>query len=241
MNYTTLFPLHLTLLIESKFKCKDLLKVDSLFTEGGYKIEPECQMLTRKIFQEILQIDGFAYWYGNTKFKDCAPNNYTSSGRAIVITQPDWLKSNLARFFTRKSIHDTETRVRIQTLFYKKIDFEVILSEHSRDVIASYLETHIDKELVSSKSICTEDSCTINIKFCDAKNQCDIVGLDPLPRPSGPYFTEKSAIKTDPKKLLWPDLEGKSKDQNIGVWINKNLFGCSGEVPYSTNLEKSNH
>jgi hypothetical protein len=218
--------------IASQFHCDALNNVDSLFADGAYKISQQCQNLARKIFKEILKIDGFAYFYGQTSFKDCQSDNYVLGNRAIVITENTWMTTENIKYFTQKSKHSLEDRIRIETLFYKKIDANVKLSDSSIEAIAEYLQIHETKEMIGSKSVCSNTTCTIVVRFCDSQNVCDEVSLAPLPRPSGPLFTEVSAKNTEPGRLLWPDLEGKAKADNVSEWLKKQMFGCNGELPY---------
>lgn len=213
--------------IEEKFGCPRASAADPYFVNGGVSLSEACRSLINEVFNIILQIDAFAYGYGDTSFRACESGMYMGS-RAFVVTRADWMRSEYVHYYTANSRLNEEERLRIQTLFImaseEGIDKVLLL-----DFIAQYLDQQPDRDIRGSKTVCEGDSCIITVQFCDSKNTCDQVQLPPLPRPGGPMITEEVAKR---KKLLWTDLVGKPKVSTMSTWLQDNKFGCSGKLPY---------
>ncbi len=223
-----------TKVIGAKFNCLYVDSAERLFYHGGSSLDPACKKLVRKVFQDILKIDGFAYSYGHTPFKACGDNNNSYHAGAFVITRPDWIRSEYIKFYTQTSSFDLEGRTRIQTLLMN--EDQDISKIHSRMVseIASYLKMLPGTYIKDIKSECVDSSCWITANFCDLKDQCRQINLSSVPRPGGPLI---SAVGARDHHLLWSDLEGKPKSTTANPWLKENAFGCSGELPYSKNPE----
>lgn len=220
--------------LEAHFGCPSSRGADEYFQSGGAALTPQCARFVRKIFQDILSIDGFAYGYSKTNFKACAAG-MSVGDRAFVIIKPDWMNADLVHFYTSKTTGDLDGRIRLQTIFMMTIEEQMLSSQSiSLSKISDYLIEHPDSNLRGSKTNCTESTCVITVHFCDSKNSCDDVALDPLMRPYGPLITSAEAARTSVGSLLWPDLENKPKSDSASEWIKKTEFGCSGTLPYNT-------
>ena len=213
--------------IEEKFTCPRSVGADPYFVSGGGGLTPKCRELINEVFNNILQIDAFAYSYNQTSFKACEQGIYVGA-RAFVVTRPDWIRSEYVHYYTTNSRLNEAERLRIQTLFLLASE-EGLDKTPLLDIIARYFDDHPDRELQGSKTVCEGETCVITVQFCDAKNTCDQVPLPPLPRPGGPTITADEAIR---KKLLWTDLVGKPKAATVSTWLKENKFGCSGQLPY---------
>jgi hypothetical protein len=213
--------------IEEKFGCPRSSGADPYFVNGGVNLSESCRSLIKEVFNSILQIDAFAYGYGDTSFRACEGSMYIGQ-RAFVVTRSDWMRSEYVHYYTTNSRLNEEERLRIQTLFLLASQ-EGIDKGRLLDVIAQYFDQHPDRDLQESKTVCEGDSCIITVQFCDSKNTCDQVPLPSLPRPGGPTITVEVAERN---KLLWTDLVGKPKVSTISTWLLENKFGCSGQLPY---------
>ena len=224
--------------IETHFGCPVSRDADKFFENGGASLSQECKRLVRKLFQDLLPIDGFAYGYSKTNFKACSAGAQVGD-RAFVIVRPEWMQSDLIHFYTPKMTSDLEGRIRVQTLFLMALEDRVLPTGGiSFSKIAEYLTAHPESNLRGSKTKCSDSDCVITVHFCDSKNICDDVALDPIPRPYGPLITSAEASKTELRQLLWPDMENQPKTDTASEWIKKNEFGCSGTLPYNTEPAK---
>lgn len=221
------------------FECPYNADPDKLMMNGGAALTEKCQLLVRKLFQEVLKIDGFFYSYSSAYMKGCDRSS-SSSYKAIVITQDHWMNSENVSFYTPTSTHKIEERIRIQTLLLLSAtdskQFEVFTSENKKLMI-DFLDIHPQHSLHKSTTRCDGDSCTITINFCNRQNSCENLDLLPIPRPDGPLITSSEALKKHKNssflaKLLWKDIEGQPKSATIKEWIVNNIYGCDGAKPY---------
>lgn len=221
--------------IQTKFSCPTFTKLNGLFENGGKGLTPSCQNLIRHIFKDVLQIGGFFYSYDQSNFKACAKGGF--SKRALVVTDPQWLKTESVRFFNKQSSYAKEDRIRIQTLFLEERKSKIELTGSAKSIITQYLNKNIQKHFAGSRSTCADAQCEIYVRFCDQASQCDEFSVGSYPRPGGPTITQTEALTTDRKGLLWSDLEGEQKMTTTTEWLQANTFGCSGQLPYENNLQ----
>ena len=197
---------------------------DKWFTNGGAGISQKCQQLVKKIYQDILKLDGFAYSYGRTAFKECT--SYEGF-RAFVITDAKWMTTKLVRPLTHRTTTNLEERIRIQTIFLKAVGENPDMTKETLNPIGEYLSKNPTSNIKGSKTVCANDTCVITVNFCDAKNVCEFLILPPLARPGGALITSREASKgKDFKALLWSDLEGQPKSKTINSWIKENTYKC---------------
>lgn len=197
---------------------------DKWFQSGGAATSPKCQQLVKKIYQEIIKIDGFAYSYGRTAFRECTEYE---GYKAFVITDSKWMTPKLVRPFTSKTATNLEERIRIQTIFLKALGESPNMTKETLKPIGEYLAKNPTSNIKGSKTVCANDTCIITVNFCDAKNVCEYLSLPPLARPGGALITSREASKgTVFQTLLWPDLEGQPKSKTISAWIKENTYKC---------------
>ncbi len=226
--------------IMNNFNCPFEGSVERLFSAGGFDIKTKCQSLVKKIFQNELQIDGFAYFYGETPFKDCrgSSNGGFMSGKAFVVTESKWMKPGLVHYYNSKSSHYHDRRILIQTLIFSTANGSETYFAKALNDLASYMEDHPDQNLKNSSNKCEGDTCIITVNFCDSKGVCENIALSALPRPGGPLILKKDLSKVNmpggyaPLSLLWSDLEGVPKATTVREWLKSNKFGCSDKMPY---------
>ncbi len=226
--------------IMTSFNCPLEGSVERLFSAGGFEIKTKCQSLVKKIFQNELQIDGFAYFYGETAFKDCkgSSNGGFMSGKAFVVTESKWMKPGLVHYYNSKSSHYRDRRTLIQTLIFSISNTGDTNFTKALNDLSSYMENHPDQNLKNSSNKCEGDTCVITVNFCDSKGICESVALSPLPRPGGPLILKKDLSKVYiaggymPQNLLWSDLEGAPKATTVRDWLKSNKYGCSDKMPY---------
>jgi hypothetical protein len=219
------------------FKCPNYQNdFNKLFQDGNFGTSISCQNLLKKVFQDILKIDGFAYGYGKTNFKECT--NYAGNNfKAFVITNDSWITANNTHFYTKDSRENIDNRIMIQTLFLKATEDDSSLTSGSTKSeilagIANYLDANPDAEFQGSKVTCDADACTFKAQFCSADKfhtTCkDDVVLGSMPRPGGSLITTKEASKfRNYPQLLWSDLEGKPKASTVSDWLKKNIYECT--------------
>ncbi len=213
------------------FQCESFQNINLFFENGGDKLKSKCKDLVKRIFYEILKIDGFSYNYGDTLFKSCQNRNFF--GRAIVITGDKWLKPGLSHFYNAKTIDLKDNRIRIQTLFFDALEsVDPKLSSQSKKVLMDFLTLFPTYKVNGSKSSCSGDQCEVFLTLCEAENTCKDLAMGFYPRPGGGLITSLEAKKTQRGKLLWQDLEGLPKSTTTKEWLQKNKFGCNGELPY---------
>lgn len=111
--------------ILAKFDCPD--NTDALFIWGGQQLQPKCKTLVRKIFQDEVQIDGFAYPYQASIFKFCEDGIKNAYSRAIiqknfVVTSPRWIGPDSVNYYMSNSIKNIEHRTLLQTIFFETLD-----------------------------------------------------------------------------------------------------------------------
>jgi hypothetical protein len=228
--------------IVDHFKCRTTgVSADGFFTGGGGGVSPECQAIVRTIYKDILRIDGFAYSYGRTYFKDCMKSDlFVSQGqRAFVITDHKWMTPTSVKYYTANSTDSTADRTRIQTLFLKGAyqvvsagGLQSIDQNQVRTIIESYLDTHEDSNLKDTFKQCDDATCTITARFCDSTNRCENIELPKVRRPTANLITEEAASGTEPRKLLWPDLKDKAQTPKIVDWMKQNLYTCGETLPF---------
>lgn len=218
------------------FNCPENSTIESLFVEGGNKLSGYCQKLVKYIYADIFKIDGFAYGYSESAFKACQKGGFYSGARAFVITDKKWIKPGLITYYNSNSTHEIEKRIVIQSLFYSLLENNSDLKKQVLSAIGGYLTNHQDSDISKFKSKCEGETCTITVTFCE-KEKCEDIDLPTLPRPEGSVISEKTALKipikvSHSRALLWSDLEGKTKANNLTEWLQSNKFGCSGKLPY---------
>ncbi len=206
------------------FDCSLSSGEDKWFSNGGATISQKCQQLVKKIYQDILKIDGFAYSYSRTPFKECtAFEGY----RAFVITDAKWMTPKLVRPLTSKTTTNLEERIRIQTTFLKAVGESPDMTKETLKPLGEYLAKNPTSNIKGSKTVCANDTCIITVNFCDAKNVCEVLVLPPLARPGGALITSREASKgKDFQTLIWSDLEGQPKSKTISAWIKENTYKC---------------
>lgn len=214
------------------FECPTTALPDAFFTDGGAKLSQKCQKLVRKIFQETLQIDGFAYPYGDVPFAECS-NDPSVHNRAFVITRDSWMRPEYIRYYTPASTDNLEERVMIESLFLKTAS-SAIGRGAGTEAIKVYLRQHPTSDFVSGSSTCAGTMCTISARFCADATTCENVTIAVLPRPGGALITSAEAARTTAvhHELLWSDLEGQPKATTVDVFLRKTKFGCDGQLPY---------
>lgn len=214
---------------------------ERLFQNGGQGLNPNCAKLVKKIFQDILQIDGFGYFYGVAVFKACAATaeDYYNRGRAIVITENRWMNADNIEFYTPGSTKNLKERIRLQTLFLETNPYEVwdaqkqvLFSELHKSQMLDFLNKHPEHAIHKATASCEADQCKITITFCTEEKFCEDLILGQIPRPEGSTITTATAKKKGYPSLLWDDLEGLEKTETIQEWILDNVFGCDGNKPY---------
>ncbi len=218
--------------IQTKFSCPTFENINDLFVNGGKSLAPNCQNLIRHIFKDVLPIGGFFYDYDQSDFRACTKAGDLAN-RAIVVTDPSWLKGEYVKFFNKQSLHAKNDRIRIQTLFLEERKSQVHLSSEGKSLIVQFLTKNPQKHFVGSRSVCALETCGVSVRFCDVKNICDELEVGAYPRPGGPTITNTEALKTDRRGLLWSDLEGAPKFPTTTEWLHDYTFGCSGRLPYS--------
>lgn len=105
--------------ILSQFQCP--LGVDNFFQVGGALLTESCQKIVRKIFQEQIKIDAFAYIYSQTHFKVCKEGDAIGE-KAFVVTDSAWMNQKNITYYTAKSVKNREDRILIQTSFFEAMD-----------------------------------------------------------------------------------------------------------------------
>jgi len=86
------------------------------FVNGGARLPDSCQRLIKKITRNILNIDALLYDYRSTRFSFCDSES-TDYKKSIVIVNPKNLSYENVTIFNEDSIHSTEDRLSIQSLF----------------------------------------------------------------------------------------------------------------------------
>jgi hypothetical protein len=226
-------PSQTTIDIAAKFNCPTNMITEELFRTGGSTLNINCQKLVKKVFSEILKIDGFSYSYSSTYFKDCSLGRGLEN-RAFVITNPKWITLDNIRYYSESSRSEKDRRIAIQSLFFTENDEKRPAEDVPIEKIISFMQSHSGYFVQSSTSKCHDASCTISVHFCDLKKQCEDIDLDPIDRPGGALMTEEEAEKTVSGHLLWPDLEGAKKLDSTQTknWLKDHDFACTGELPF---------
>lgn len=220
--------------IARKFKCPDEGSIN-FFIKGGADLDPFCRELVQKVFADIYEIDAFAYSYPTASFKACKPK-FTDALRAFVITNPNIVHSENINYYTRKTLSDRESRIRIQTLFFKasqNTNDPFILGEAvTKAKLNAYLKDYPQKVVQSSITQFIGVNCITTAKICESTDQCEELKFEF--RPDDP-ISAAEATQTMARGLLWPDLEGIEKSPTINSWLLENMYACDGKLPYSTN------
>lgn len=208
--------------------------IETLFSEGGRTITPQCRSLVKTIYQG--HIDGFFYSYDAAPFKACDSSVYLNQV-AVVITDSNWVNSNRVKVMNVKTTGHLEDRRRIQTLFLESSQFENFerLENLASAKIYLQLQSYPDRRIHSQQTSCKESACDLEIQFCNNKNECNSVVVDSLLRPGGRTITAWQAKGTEPGEpegLLWSDLDGQLKSDTINEWLLQNVYGCDGNLPY---------
>lgn len=227
--------------------------MNSFFNQGGAGLTSQCQGLVKKIFQETLKIDAFAYSYNQQKFKSCDSSSAFDQ-RAFVITNPQWINLNNVSFFSAKSRHAQLDRVRIQTLFL--LNDETVLQNQlpftTNDIQAlkQYWIKHpqgiiTDTNMVENNA----SSYRLVVRLCESSQNCEYITLESIYQklvPFNPIITSQEAGSGDGRikpryyynsngqiqHLLWSDLEGQPKANDLSEWVKNNLFGCESASPF---------
>ena len=213
------------------------MTAEKFLSNGGEKLKPSCVRLTRAIFKDALGVDLFAYNYGGASFMHCS-DNYTTGGRAFVITSGSWMNEKNVVFYNERTTHHRDRRIMIQTLFLeagqKKPNTSI--SEALKSALVDYLVEHPEAEMQNTTAKCVDDKCMLSMKFCISGGaQCDSFFLDPLPRLGGGMITAQAAAVAATNgrfSLLWKDLEGAPKASTVRTWLRENRFGCDDQLPY---------
>lgn len=109
------------------FGCEGGYSLDGLVSLYSQNRSSECRELIKFIFNEVLQISGFAYSYRGSisLFRDNSTGKACElSPEAIVLTSSKWLTNSNVRFFSRYSEHSKDLRVILETYFAKSIQIQ---------------------------------------------------------------------------------------------------------------------
>lgn len=236
--------------------------LNGLFGDGGAYLRPECRGLVKRIFSEILKIDAFMYQYHKQNYHTCEEANSNEfnetkgaypNGKALVILTSHWMNQNNVKFYNQNSTYDEETRIKIQTLFLKNPETYVSGTEKAlktmkqiKEKLLEILSSNLEMTAQEITSTCDSQNCSLQLKICDPKNQCENrdLGVYPLFKASDNDLitTEEAKLGTYNSsgvvyrrgyQLLWKNLEGKQKNTHLSEWV-KSFIGCSGESPFLT-------
>lgn len=213
-----------------QFNCPTGRIPDELVQNGGSALHDKCKPLVKKIYKDLLSIDALAYSYSATSWKECM--NDLQGMSAFVVTDAKKLKADSFRYYTANTKDKEEQRILIQTLFLKAGEVNInYLQSYIKQPLLDYLNKNPESELKSSTTKCEGEYCIITAQFCDSKNACVDVSLNPIQRGGGPLITQSEAKRRTPGMLIWSDLEGKPKATTVTTWLKDNRFACDG-APY---------
>ncbi len=214
-------------LIANQFRCPQSEGLSALFQYGGMKLDMNCRKLVQKVFADILEIDGFAYYYARTLYKACQGESMKSNV-AFVITNQNWIRPENLKSFTSNTVSNREDRIRIQTLFLSGGGSPLFITTK----VISSLSRNPEKFVRRTSIACETLTCKISAELCNAQNSCENLMLDPFPLSTGVKMTSSAAANTEPRALLWPDMEGDKMSPAIHQWLQENKYGCSGSLPF---------
>jgi hypothetical protein len=194
---------------------------------------PECKLALRKVFKELLGIDGFFYRYRASRFSEC-PN-----AREAFVLADDSKILNL-KVFNASSTANREDRLRIQSLFYKAAHDDPWTNGFTfLKTFTSSVHPTWPAWQGTFYSCDQHEGCTwIGPTYCDPENpkNCDYTfpgSVAPPEFPSQPIpqvISQAQVPLSQPywvsPGLLWKDLDGQTRDQDLGPWIQQNLFQC---------------
>lgn len=220
--------------LQINFDCPMIDGIDWVFSSGGTALSAKCRTFTKRLFKDILKVDGIAYNYGATSFQGCK-NDYFHESRAFVITSGDWVQADNVHLYTAKSTDDKERRIRIQSLFFRDKDGQQtsapLMTPSAIAILSDYFAANPTKNLKGSTSTCANDLCDFSAILCDDQNKCDTVKLTRYNRKGGGVISAEDAAALN-IPILWNDLLGESRSPDQVTWLKNNKFGCSGTYPY---------
>jgi len=198
-----------------------------------------CLLGVRKIFKDILKIDGFVYPYEAITYPECG--NADNHAVAIVMTS-DRVFDNPASgaevlAFNNKSTDHVEDRVRITSMFLYAVQMN---ADKMYDKIALYnisragFPGHPGKDVYT---IAPQDGGKYTAELCPRTGDMDCDHNVDVPASFMQAFpTTLSGKYPTPgyegEGPMWPDLDGQPTTPDLKAWITKNLFSCAQPSDY---------
>ncbi len=103
--------------VNRAFECQETAWVEQYFFLGGSELREPCRRLVRRVFAELLAIDGLYYSYQARPFSAC---DRKDQSRAFVLWNDRWMNAATVRVMNERTTDFREERRRIQTLFLLK-------------------------------------------------------------------------------------------------------------------------
>ena len=174
---------------------------------------------------------------------------------AFVLMSNRWVRPEQVRIFNRQTPDAMDERLRIQSMYYKSLSDQAndpVMAPMLAQTLAYSLipRNHVGMNIVGSTFVQTNSPsvnsfsyymlfqiCPMGVypftygKGCQQVSAPDI---PPQPYPttitaSNPPLNSGFMGPTQDLLLMWPDLEGRQTDPNVGAYVSKTQYGCSDE------------
>lgn len=200
-----------------KFNCSTHMGVN--FAGAGKRFpQLRCSKFLRQLFAHYLKIDAFAYNYFAQSFAVCTkpgPSTLNRFSVAFVILDGDWMSADRVQAFTANMVGFSEDRRLLQTLFIRADN----QSKRHASIIGKLLPR---AQSLDKASFCGDNQCNVYV-YRDGWSQ--------EARYARPV--DEDLIRPEnASRILWSDLVGKRQAEHTDEWIQQNIIGCDGTLPF---------
>ncbi len=178
---------------------------------------PKCQKAIREVLKDQFKLDGFAYDYNRAPFDSCFDDFLGDRAGAFVILSGSKMSPADVRVFNRMTQDDPEDRIRIQSIFNQQL-----VQRYAQQI-------NTPTSPLLGQSAVNGTNCTVS----------NLAGsIDPPELSGDPTLYARTlnaqALTSSGIPFLWKDLEVKSFDQGLSTWVQRNIFGCTKDMPYES-------
>jgi hypothetical protein len=236
-----------TLQVLSQLKCSGYFDVRSVLKASVNA--PECAAALRRIFDDILAIDGFRYAYTAAYLQTCrdaggdiSPDGFGAKyphGTAVILTAGKSILPKHIKIFNAKTVEERKLRIRYASLFYRSAS-DSTDARADKSMVDGYVNLRKNQLLteahpgtrVQTRRMGSARLCEVSTRMGVAPNCFDYEDPKnyqiPFPLKIHPQQTPtgyKAGFDISPQ-WTWLDLEGVPTSTDNDAFIRDHFLGC---------------